>query len=49
LDFPTVYGSAKTTGCLTIGKTLTDNVEALLDMVVKMFQLLKFLKELLKC
>jgi predicted membrane GTPase involved in stress response len=48
LDFPTVYGSAKNNWMSDHWENVTDNVEALLD-ILKMYQLLKFLKELHKC
>jgi GTP-binding protein len=49
LDFPTVYGSAKNNWMSDHWENVTDNVEALLDMVMLMCTALKFLKELHKC
>jgi predicted membrane GTPase involved in stress response len=45
LDFPTVYGSAKNNWMSDHWENVTDNVEALLDMVL-MCQLLRFQKVL---
>jgi GTP-binding protein len=39
LDFPTVYGSAKNNWMSDHWENVTDNVEALLDMVILMYQL----------
>jgi GTP-binding protein len=49
LDFPTVYGSAKNNWMSDHWENVTDNVEALLIWLLKMYQLLKFLKERRKC
>jgi GTP-binding protein len=44
IRFPTVYGSAKNNWMSDHWENVTDNVEALLDMVLLMYQSLKFLK-----
>jgi GTP-binding protein len=45
VDFPTVYGSAKNNWMSDHWENVTDNVKHYLIWLLKMYQLLKFLKE----